>query len=202
MALRVAKCESSQPTTPAGARPMKGLYALKPWFTGRLTPIVDAAVARKVSPDVFTAAGCGGGGRGRAGHRCRVLATGDAVSRLEAGRRQPRRRGCPRPRSEPTMGIRRQRDRRPLVGSPRLRRARGMGGAAGWPRDALVVMDGDPGAGCRGGRDAAHIRIAGGSGRRRAAAQRRPARQDRTLRLHGAGHRLSGPHAGDPRCSW
>ena len=65
MKLRVAKCESSQPTTPAGARQMKGLYALKPWFTGRLTPIVDAAVARKVSPDVFTAAGCGGGGRGR-----------------------------------------------------------------------------------------------------------------------------------------
>lgn len=34
-----------------------GLYALKPWFTGRLTPIIDAAVARRVSPDVFTAAG-------------------------------------------------------------------------------------------------------------------------------------------------
>jgi CDP-diacylglycerol--glycerol-3-phosphate 3-phosphatidyltransferase len=30
---------------------------LKPWFTGRLTPIIDIAVARRVSPDVFTAAG-------------------------------------------------------------------------------------------------------------------------------------------------
>jgi CDP-diacylglycerol--glycerol-3-phosphate 3-phosphatidyltransferase len=36
---------------------MTGLYALKPWFTRRLTPILDAAVARQVSPDVFTAAG-------------------------------------------------------------------------------------------------------------------------------------------------
>jgi CDP-diacylglycerol--glycerol-3-phosphate 3-phosphatidyltransferase len=36
---------------------MKSLYALKPWFTGRLTPVVNAAVARKVSPDAFTAAG-------------------------------------------------------------------------------------------------------------------------------------------------
>lgn len=36
---------------------MAGLYGLKPWFTRRLTPIVDAAVTRRVSPDVFTAAG-------------------------------------------------------------------------------------------------------------------------------------------------
>jgi CDP-diacylglycerol---glycerol-3-phosphate 3-phosphatidyltransferase len=36
---------------------MNGLYALKPWYTSRLTPIVDAAVARQMSPDVFTAAG-------------------------------------------------------------------------------------------------------------------------------------------------
>lgn len=34
-----------------------GLYALKPWFTGLLTPIIDTAVARRMSPDVFTAAG-------------------------------------------------------------------------------------------------------------------------------------------------
>ncbi len=33
MKLRVAKRGSSQPTTPAGARQMKGLYTLKPWFT-------------------------------------------------------------------------------------------------------------------------------------------------------------------------
>jgi CDP-diacylglycerol--glycerol-3-phosphate 3-phosphatidyltransferase len=36
---------------------MAGLYGLKPWFTRRLTPIVDAAVTWRVSPDVFTAAG-------------------------------------------------------------------------------------------------------------------------------------------------
>jgi CDP-diacylglycerol--glycerol-3-phosphate 3-phosphatidyltransferase len=36
---------------------MNGLYALKPWYTRRLTPILDTAVAHKVSPDVFTAAG-------------------------------------------------------------------------------------------------------------------------------------------------
>ncbi len=53
----VAIRESALPTTQARARQMNGLYALKPWFTGRLTPIVDAAVARRISPDVFTAAG-------------------------------------------------------------------------------------------------------------------------------------------------
>jgi CDP-diacylglycerol--glycerol-3-phosphate 3-phosphatidyltransferase len=36
---------------------MIGLYALKPWYTRRLTPILNAAVAHQVSPDVFTAAG-------------------------------------------------------------------------------------------------------------------------------------------------
>jgi CDP-diacylglycerol---glycerol-3-phosphate 3-phosphatidyltransferase len=34
-----------------------GLYALKPWYTRRLTPIVKLAVARRISPDVFTVAG-------------------------------------------------------------------------------------------------------------------------------------------------
>lgn len=34
-----------------------GLYALKPWYTRRLTPIANFAVARRISPDVFTAAG-------------------------------------------------------------------------------------------------------------------------------------------------
>jgi hypothetical protein len=53
----VATCESSKPTTQPRARQMSGLYALKPWFTSRLTPIVNVAVARRVSPDVFTVAG-------------------------------------------------------------------------------------------------------------------------------------------------
>src|ERR1700738_3526528 len=53
----VAICESSLPTTSPRARQMNGLYALKPWFTRRLTPILDAPVAHNVSPDAFTAAG-------------------------------------------------------------------------------------------------------------------------------------------------
>jgi len=36
---------------------MIGLYALKPWYTRRLTPVLNAAVSHNVSPDVFTAAG-------------------------------------------------------------------------------------------------------------------------------------------------
>ena len=36
---------------------MNGLYKLKPWYTKRLTPIVNTAVAHQVSRDVFTAAG-------------------------------------------------------------------------------------------------------------------------------------------------
>ena len=36
---------------------MIGLYALKPWYTRRLTPVLNTAVAHNVSPDVFTAAG-------------------------------------------------------------------------------------------------------------------------------------------------
>lgn len=46
---------------PSRATRLTGLYALKPWFTGRLTPIIDTAVARQVSPDVFTAAGVAAG---------------------------------------------------------------------------------------------------------------------------------------------
>ena len=44
-----------QPTSHAARA--TGLYALKPWFTGRLTFVVNAAVARQVSPDAFTVAG-------------------------------------------------------------------------------------------------------------------------------------------------
>ena len=58
----VAICESPLPTTSPRARQMNGLYALKPWFTRRLTPILDTAVAHHVSPDVFTAAGVAAAG--------------------------------------------------------------------------------------------------------------------------------------------
>jgi CDP-diacylglycerol---glycerol-3-phosphate 3-phosphatidyltransferase len=36
---------------------VNGLYALKPWYTRRLGGFTDAAVARDLSPDVFTALG-------------------------------------------------------------------------------------------------------------------------------------------------
>ena len=46
---------------------MNGLYALKPWYTRRLGFIVDAAVDRQISPDVFTAVGVlAAGGAGAA----------------------------------------------------------------------------------------------------------------------------------------
>ena len=58
----VTTAVTSLPAVPgiAVAAPGKwrtGLYALKPWYTRRLTPIVNGAVAHQVSPDVFTAAG-------------------------------------------------------------------------------------------------------------------------------------------------
>jgi CDP-diacylglycerol---glycerol-3-phosphate 3-phosphatidyltransferase len=36
---------------------MKGLYAVKPWYTRRLQRAVDAAVSRRISPDAFTVGG-------------------------------------------------------------------------------------------------------------------------------------------------
>lgn len=36
---------------------MRGLYALKPWYTTRLAAVVDVATRRAMSPDAFTAAG-------------------------------------------------------------------------------------------------------------------------------------------------
>jgi CDP-diacylglycerol--glycerol-3-phosphate 3-phosphatidyltransferase len=36
---------------------VNGLYALKPWYTRRLAHVVDGAVARRLSPDLFTALG-------------------------------------------------------------------------------------------------------------------------------------------------
>jgi CDP-diacylglycerol---glycerol-3-phosphate 3-phosphatidyltransferase len=55
---------SATPLAPSSATPRKwlGLYALKPWYTRRLTPIVNAAVTHQISPDVFTAAGVAAAG--------------------------------------------------------------------------------------------------------------------------------------------
>lgn len=36
---------------------MRGLYALKPWYSRRLGRIVDASVRHRISPDLFTAVG-------------------------------------------------------------------------------------------------------------------------------------------------
>ncbi len=44
-------------SAPAPRRRWQGLYALKPWYTRRLAPIVKIAVAHRISPDVFTVAG-------------------------------------------------------------------------------------------------------------------------------------------------
>jgi CDP-diacylglycerol---glycerol-3-phosphate 3-phosphatidyltransferase len=41
---------------------MHGLYAVKPWYTRRLRRAVDAAVAHRVSPDVFTTVGMAAAG--------------------------------------------------------------------------------------------------------------------------------------------
>ncbi|OBA68991.1 CDP-alcohol phosphatidyltransferase [Mycobacterium sp. 1554424.7] len=45
------------PTASKAPRKWQGLYALKPWYTRRLTPIVNVAVRRHISPDVFTVLG-------------------------------------------------------------------------------------------------------------------------------------------------
>lgn len=41
---------------------MRGLYALKPWYTARLSRIVGAAERAQLSPDVFTALGVAAAG--------------------------------------------------------------------------------------------------------------------------------------------
>ena len=53
----VATLESKLPTATPCVRQMLGLYTLKQWFIGRLTPVVNVAVTRGISPDAFTAAG-------------------------------------------------------------------------------------------------------------------------------------------------
>ena len=131
----VAKSESSLPTTSPRARQMNGLYALKPWFTRRLTPILDTAVAHNVSPDVFTAAGVvAAGAAGVAvAFGCWPLAALFLVLRLAGANLDgavARARGVSRP-----WGFVRQRDRRPHLGPADLRRAGGLRGAAERPRD-------------------------------------------------------------------
>lgn len=41
---------------------MNGLYAVKPWYTRRLRRVVDLAVVRQISPDVFTLIGVAAAG--------------------------------------------------------------------------------------------------------------------------------------------
>jgi hypothetical protein len=54
---------------------VRGLYALKPWYTVRLSRIVRAAERAQLSPDVFTAVGVRGGGRGLNSARGRPSST-------------------------------------------------------------------------------------------------------------------------------
>jgi len=58
---RIREVAAVTPLPSASPAPRKwwqqGLYALKPWYTRQLTPMIDFAVARRISPDVFTAAG-------------------------------------------------------------------------------------------------------------------------------------------------
>lgn len=60
--LRRVGAASAVTAPTASPRKWLGLYALKPWYTRRLTPIVNAAVAHQVSPDVCTAAGVAAAG--------------------------------------------------------------------------------------------------------------------------------------------
>ena len=53
----VAPATSPVPAATKAPRKWQGLYALKPWYTRRLTPIVNVAVRRNISPDVFTVTG-------------------------------------------------------------------------------------------------------------------------------------------------
>jgi CDP-diacylglycerol--glycerol-3-phosphate 3-phosphatidyltransferase len=49
------------PVTGVGAGGPRGLYAAKGWYTARLGGVVDLAVRRGLSPDVFTGLGVAGG---------------------------------------------------------------------------------------------------------------------------------------------
>jgi CDP-diacylglycerol--glycerol-3-phosphate 3-phosphatidyltransferase len=53
----VAPAATPLPAPSKAPRKWQGLYALKPWYTRRLTPVVNVAVRRNISPDVFTLAG-------------------------------------------------------------------------------------------------------------------------------------------------
>ena len=58
---RIRDAAAVTPLPTASPAPRKwwqgGLYALKPWYTRRLTPMINLAVTHEVSPDVFTVAG-------------------------------------------------------------------------------------------------------------------------------------------------
>ena len=83
LALPEPVAEAPSPN-PSRLRRMPGLYVLKPWFTRVLTPVVDAAVARRVSPNVFTAAGvlAAGGAAASVAFGCWPLAALFMVLRL------------------------------------------------------------------------------------------------------------------------
>jgi len=52
--------DQSRGTPPTEGSTVRGLYALKPWYTDRLSRIVLLADRRSISPDAFTAVGVAG----------------------------------------------------------------------------------------------------------------------------------------------
>ena len=148
----VATLESKLPTTTPRVRQMAGLYALKPWFTGRLTPIVNVAVTGASHPT-------------RSPPQASWQPARPQWPSPSAAGRWPRCSWCcgwpaptstarwPAPRQEPAVGLRRQRDRRPHLGSAGLRRPGGVRRAPRRPGTALAVLAGASGPAGRTRRD-------------------------------------------------
>ena len=159
-------------------------------------PIVNAAVARQVSPDVFTAAGVVAAGAAGVAVAlgCWPLAALFMVLRLAGANLDgavARARGVSRPWGFVVNEIGdRTADLLAFAGlAVWAARQNGPGlNWLSWP--VLQVLVAALAA------TLPDVRIAGRGRRRRDAPQRRPARQDRTVPVRGAGHRVSGHHAG------
>ena len=176
---------------------MNGLYKLKPWYTKRLTPIVNTAVAHQVSPDVFTAAGVLSAGAAGAAIAlgwwplaALFLAMRLAGANLDGA--VARARGVSRPWGFVVNEIGdRASDLLAFAGLAVLAaRQHGPGlHWLSWPVLQVLL------AALAATLPTFASLAAAAAGAQRA--QRRPAGQDGTLPVHGAGHRVSGHHAGD-----
>ena len=174
---------------------MDGLYAVKPWYTRRLRRVVDAAVAHRVSPDVFTAAGVAAAGLAAVciAHGWWLGALLALAARLAGANLDgavARARGVGRPWG---FVLNELGDR-----AADLIVFAGLGwlaaGTAGWASAEVALV-----AVAAAAADAAHLRRAGRGRGRGDPAQRWPGRQDRALRAGRAGDRLAGRAARDLR---